>query len=105
MAKQFMNKRVIKPNMYVPSIRSTKVYRCLVLLCSNLRLEVSGFRDLSQFIDLRYVDFVLFSATHRLVFGDIISCNRVNLLKLMQSKNLVANRKSTYSNYKNTRFE
>ena len=48
---------------------------------------------------------MLFSATYRLVFGDIISCNGVNLLKLTQSKDLVANRKSTYSNYKNTRFE
>ena len=57
------------------------------------------------FYDLRCVDFVLFSATYRLVFGDIISCNGVNLLKLTQSKDLVANRKSTYSNYKNTRFK
>ena len=55
---------------------STEAYRCLVLLCSiaNLRLEVSRFRDLSQFIDLRYVDFGCFSETFRLVFDDIITC-------------------------------
>ena len=45
---------------------------CLVFLCStaNFRLQVSRFcrGDLSQFIDLRYVDFGCFSATFPLVF-------------------------------------
>ena len=47
---------------------NTEACRCLVLLCSiaNLRVEVSRFRDLSQFIDLRYVDFGCFSATFKL---------------------------------------
>ena len=43
-----------------------------------------------------------------ILYGEVsvmISCNGVNLLKLTQSKDLVANRKSTYSNYKNTPFE
>ena len=58
-----------------------------VVSMTNLRLEVSRFRDLSQFIDFRYVDFgCFFLATFQLVFNDIITCNDVNRLKLTQSK-------------------
>ena len=69
------------------------------------RIGASSCCILPQFYDLRCVDFVLFSATYRFVFGDIISFNGVNRLNSTQGKGIVVNRNSTYSNYKNNRFE
>ena len=39
------------------------------------------------------------------VFSSVATNFGPKTIKLTQSKDLVANRKSTYSNYKNTRFE
>ena len=93
-SKSFLEK--IHSFLYVSKVQITEkfeivimeAYRCLVLVCAIVifRLEVSRFCDLSQFIDLWYFDFGCFSATFRLVFDDIITCNDANRLKLTQSK-------------------
>ena len=56
---------------------------CCVL--SQICDGVSRFRDLSQFIDLKYVDLSCFSAIFWLVFEDIITFHDINRLKLTQS--------------------